>query len=181
MAEADATMDLRAHIRDIPDFPRPGIVFHDITPLLLDPAALDTAVTALASYGRSLGRVDYVVAAEARGFILGAAIARELGAGFAPARKRGKLPARTISAEYVLEYGVDSLEMHADAFSHGANVLIHDDLLATGGTARALGDLVEELGGHVVGYGFLAELTFLGGRSRLAPFDVRALVSYDSE
>jgi adenine phosphoribosyltransferase len=177
----DTDVDLRAYIRSIPDFPRPGIVFRDITPLLLSPKALDKAVRDLADYGRSRGGIDYVVAAEARGFILGAALARELGAGFVPARKPGKLPSETISAEYVLEYGVDALEMHRDAFAGGANVLIHDDLLATGGTARALCDLVEQLGGHVRGCGFLVELTFLGGRERLHPFDVRALVSYESE
>jgi adenine phosphoribosyltransferase len=175
-----AALDLRSRIRNIPDYPKPGIVFRDITPLLLDPAALSEAVTRLAAYGA--GRdVQFVVAAEARGFILGAALARELGAGFVPARKPGKLPAQTISAEYILEYGVDALEMHADALANGANVLVHDDLLATGGTARALCDLVEQLGGHVVGCAFLAELRFLGGRERLAPFDVHALVSYASE
>jgi adenine phosphoribosyltransferase len=173
-------LDLRAHIRDIPGYPKPGIVFHDITPLLLDAAAFDAAVTRLAAFGAERG-VDLVVAAEARGFILGGAIARELGAGFVPARKPGKLPAKTVSAEYILEYGVDALEMHADALAHGARVLIHDDLLATGGTARALCDLVEQLGGHVVGCAFLAELSFLGGRERLAPFDVLTLVDYPSE
>ena len=130
-------MELREYIRDIPDFPKPGIVFKDITPLLLDPAALDFAVSSIAGYARPLG-VDLVVAAEARGFILGAAVARELGVGFVPARKPGKLPAETVSAEYILEYGVDALEMHADALRDGARVLLHDDLLATGGTARAL-------------------------------------------
>jgi adenine phosphoribosyltransferase len=122
-----------------------------------------------------------VVAAEARGFILGAALARQLGAGFVPARKPGKLPADTITARYILEYGVNALEMHADALSHGERVLVHDDLLATGGTARALCDLVQELGATVVGCAFLVELTFLGGRDRLAPFDVHALTAYDSE
>nr|WP_221243127.1 adenine phosphoribosyltransferase [Conexibacter arvalis] len=171
---------MRSRIRDIPDYPKRGIVFRDITPLLLDAAALDAAVDALVAYAAPRD-VQYVVAAEARGFILGAAVARQLGAGFVPARKPGKLPAETVSAEYILEYGVDALEMHADALAHGANVLVHDDLLATGGTARALCDLVEQLGGHVVGCAFLAELAFLGGRERLAPFDVHALVSYASE
>src|SRR3954464_10003137 len=138
-------MDLRAYIRDIPDFPKPGIVFKDITPLLLDPRALDFAVSSIAGYARPLG-VDLVVAAEARGFILGAAVARELGVGFVPARKPGKLPAETVSAEYILEYGVDALEMHADALADGTRVLVHDDLIATGGTARAVCDLVERLG-----------------------------------
>ena len=171
---------LRAHIRDIPDFPKPGIVFKDITPLLLDPHAIDTAVEGISEWAGPRG-VDFVVAAEARGFILGAAIARELGAGFVPARKPGKLPAEVVTAEYILEYGIDALEMHADALAHGARVLIHDDLLATGGTARALAELVERLGGTVVGCAFLVELAFLDGRRRLEGFDVHSLVSYDGE
>ena len=122
--------------------------------------------------------MDFVVAAEARGFILGAALARELGAGFVPARKPGKLPAETISAEYTLEYGIDALEVHADALAHGARVLVHDDLLATGGTAGALCELVAGLGAHIVGCAFLVELTFLGGRERLAPHDVYSLIEY---
>jgi adenine phosphoribosyltransferase len=173
-------VDLRAHIRDIPDFPKPGIVFKDITPLLLDPGALSEAVRGLSEWGRPRD-VRYVVAAEARGFILGAAVARELGAGFVPARKPGKLPSDTVSAEYVLEYGVDALEVHADAFADGARVLIHDDLLATGGTARAVADLVRRLGGEVVGCAFLVELAFLSGRARLEPLEVHALVRYDEE
>ena len=174
------TLDLRARIRDIPDFPKPGIVFKDITPLLLDPPALDAAIAQLAHWARPL-QVDIVAAAEARGFILGGALARELGAGFVPARKPGKLPYDTVSAEYVLEYGVDALEMHADALSNGARVLLHDDLLATGGTARALASLVEAAGGVVVGLGFLVELAFLGGREALEPYAVHALVAYDGE
>ena len=172
--------DLRARIRDIIDFPRQGIVFKDITPLLLDPVALDAAVSQMAAYASPLG-VEYVVAAEARGFILGAALARELGAGFVPARKPGKLPHDTVSAEYTLEYGIDALEVHADALAGGARVLIHDDLLATGGTARALCDLVAGLGAEVVGCAFLIELSFLGGRARLDPFEVHALLDYQSE
>jgi adenine phosphoribosyltransferase len=172
--------DLRAFIRDIPDFPKPGIVFKDITPLLLDSSALDAAVAGLAAWARPL-ELDLVVAAEARGFILGGALARELGIGFVPARKPGKLPWDTVAAEYVLEYGVDALEMHADALAHGARVLLHDDLLATGGTARALAELVEGAGGVIAGCGFLVELSFLGGRDRLARYDVHALVSYDAE
>jgi adenine phosphoribosyltransferase len=174
------TPDLRERIRDIPDFPKPGIVFKDITPLLLDPEALDSAIGALAGWARPR-EIDLVVAAEARGFILGAAIARELGAGFVPARKPGKLPSQTVSAEYVLEYGVDALEMHADALADGARVLLHDDLLATGGTARALAQLVESAGGVIAGCCFLVELAFLGGREPLAGYDVHALVAYDSE
>jgi adenine phosphoribosyltransferase len=177
---AREAVDLRAHIRDIPDFPKPGIVFKDITPLLLDPAALRAAVAGLADWARPRD-VRYVVAAEARGFILGAALASELGAGFVPARKPGKLPHDTVSAEYILEYGVDALELHSDALAHGERVLIHDDLLATGGTARALCDLVEGLGAEIAGCAFLVELAFLAGRERLTGHDVHALVRYDSE
>ena len=173
-------MDLRRFVRDIPDFPKPGIVFKDITPLLLDAGALNATVDQLAAIARPLA-VEFVVAAEARGFILGAAIARELGAGFVPARKPGKLPHETVSAEYVLEYGVDALEVHADALAGGARVLIHDDLLATGGTAGALCELVEGLGGVVVACSFVIELSFLGGRARLAPRQVDALIGYTSE
>ncbi len=170
-------MDLRAFVRDIPDFPSPGIIFRDITPLLLEPVALDAAVAGLAARVEPAG-VDFVVAAEARGFILGAALARELGAGFVPARKPGKLPARTVSAEYALEYGIDALEVHADALADGARVVVHDDLLATGGTAGALCDLVAGLGAEVVGCAFLVELSFLGGRARLAPHQVYSLIEY---
>jgi adenine phosphoribosyltransferase len=172
-------VDLRSHIRDIPDFPKPGIVFKDITPLLLDHGACNAAICRLADWARPK-EIDLVVAAEARGFILGGALARELGAGFVPARKPGKLPWDTVSAEYILEYGVDALEMHADALSHGARVLIHDDLLATGGTARALCELVEQLGAHVVGLAFVVELGFLHGREKLAGCgDVHSLITYD--
>lgn len=172
-----STVDLKALVRDIPDFPRPGIVFKDITPLLLDAAALDQAVSELAALARPLA-VDLVVAAEARGFILGAALARELGVGFVPARKPGKLPSETVSAEYVLEYGIDALEMHADALAGGIRVLVHDDLLATGGTAAAVCKLVEELGAVVAGCAFLVELSFLGGRARLAPHEVLTVIEY---
>ena len=172
-----STVDLRAFIRDIPDFPRPGIVFKDITPLLLDPAALDAAVSGLAALAKPL-EVDFVVAAEARGFILGGALGRELGAGFVPARKPGKLPHDTVGAEYALEYGIDALEVHADALPDGARVLVHDDLLATGGTAGALCDLVSGLGAEVVGCAFLVELSFLGARSRLGAYPVHALIDY---
>ena len=172
--------DLAAHIRDIPDFPKPGILFKDITPLLLDPEALAEAVRGLAEWAGPRD-VRYVVAAEARGFILGAALARDLGAGFVPARKPGKLPHETVSAEYILEYGIDALEVHSDAFAHGARVLVHDDLLATGGTAKALCELVEQPDGEVAGCAFLIELAFLNGRERLAGYDVQALLRYDSE
>src|SRR5947209_17306533 len=171
-------MDLRAYVRDIPDFPREGIVFKDITPLLLNPEALDAAVARLHHFARDL-EIEFVVAAEARGFILGGALARALGAGFVPARKPGKLPAETVSAEYALEYGLDALEVHADALAGGARVLVHDDLLATGGTASALCDLVARRGGQVVGCAFLVELSFLDGRSRLRPHEVMTLVVFE--
>jgi adenine phosphoribosyltransferase len=170
--------ELSALVREIPDFPRPGIGFKDITPLLLDPGALDAAVTGLAELVADL-HVDFVVAAEARGFILGAALARELRAGFVPARKPGKLPGDTVSAEYALEYGIDALEVHADALAGSARVLVHDDLLATGGTAGALCDLVADLGAEIVGCAFLVELSFLSGRKRLAPHRVDALIQYE--
>jgi adenine phosphoribosyltransferase len=173
-------LDLRAFIRDIPDFPKPGIVFRDITPLMADAGALDEAVRCLADVARPL-RPDVVVAAEARGFLLGAALARELGAGFVLARKPGKLPRDTVRAEYALEYGTDTLEVHSDALHADARVVVHDDLLATGGTAKAVCELVEALGGIVVCCVFLAELAFLGGRERLAGYDVRSLVVYEED
>ncbi|HVM70020.1 MAG TPA: adenine phosphoribosyltransferase [Gaiellaceae bacterium] len=171
---------LRAHIREVPDFPKPGIRFYDITTLFASAEGLDLAVGGLAAFARPLD-VDVVVGAEARGFVLGSALARELGTGFVLARKPGKLPAATISEEYALEYGVDALELHSDAVADGARVLVHDDLLATGGTAEAVCKLVEQLGGVVVGCAFVIELTFLGGRERLAEREVHSLVTYDSE
>jgi adenine phosphoribosyltransferase len=176
---AVADRRLRELIREIPDFPRPGIGFKDITPLLADPDGLAQAVRALAAFARPLG-VDCVVAAEARGFLLGPALALELEAGFVLARKPGKLPYETISAEYMLEYGASQLEVHTDALKGGKRVYVHDDLLATGGTAMALCELVEQLGGEVVGCGFLIELAFLDGRARLAPRETHALLSYES-
>jgi adenine phosphoribosyltransferase len=176
---AGKSVDLRSLIRDIPDFPKPGINFKDVTPLMADAGALADAVSRLAEYARPL-QVDCVVAAEARGFLLGPALALELGAGFALARKPGKLPYETVSAEYLLEYGEETLELHTDAVAAGRRVLVHDDLLATGGTAAALCDLVEQLDGEVVGCGFLIELAFLGGRERLAGRDVHALLTYES-
>ena len=173
-------MDLAQYVRDIPDFPKPGIVFKDITPVMAAPEALDAAVAALADYGRRV-QAEVVVAAEARGFLLGAAVARELGAGFVLARKPGKLPRETVRAEYLLEYGSDALELHSDAVAGGARVLVHDDLLATGGTAKALCELVEQLDGVVAGCGFLIELGFLNGRERLARYDVHALLRYDED
>ncbi|HEX5224918.1 MAG TPA: adenine phosphoribosyltransferase, partial [Solirubrobacteraceae bacterium] len=168
---------LRGLIREIPDFPRAGIGFKDITPLMADAGALAESVRLLAEYARPLG-VQCVVAAEARGFLLGPALALELGAGFVLARKPGKLPYETVSAEYLLEYGSGQLELHSDAVSSGRRVLVHDDLLATGGTAAALCELVETLGGTVAGCSFLIELTFLNGRERLAGREVDALLAY---
>jgi adenine phosphoribosyltransferase len=153
-------------------------VFRDITPLLLDPAAFDHAVGLLAEYARPLA-VDLIVAAEARGFIFGGALARELGVGFVPARKAGKLPHETVSVQYGLEYGLDELHLHADALTGGTRVLVHDDVLATGGTAKAKTDLVERLGGRVAGCAFVAELAFLDGRAALSGYDVHSLVRYD--
>jgi adenine phosphoribosyltransferase len=172
-------VDLARYIRDVPDFPKPGIVFKDVMPLFGAPEALHESVEQLASWAEERSP-DVILGAEARGFVLGAALAYRLGVGFVAARKPGKLPYVTISAKYALEYGVDSLEMHVDAISRGTRVLVHDDLLATGGTARAKCDLVEQLGGVVVGAAFLVELAFLDGRSRLAPYDVHSLVRYDS-
>jgi adenine phosphoribosyltransferase len=171
--------DLRSLIREIPDFPKPGIGFKDITPLMADAEALADVVCQLAEYARPR-QVDCVVAAEARGFLLGPALALELGVGFAIARKPGRLPYQTVSATYLLEYGAGALELHTDAVASGRRVLVHDDLLATGGTAAALCELVEQLGGEIVGCGFLIELAFLNGRERLAGHDVHALLAYES-
>jgi adenine phosphoribosyltransferase len=171
------TVDLEAKIRDIPDFPKRGIVFKDIMPLLADSEALHETVERLAEFAEPR-KPDVVLGAEARGFILGAALAYRLGCGFVAARKPGKLPWRTISAKYALEYGFDALELHADAVSQGARVLIHDDLLATGGTAKAKIDLVEQLGGTVVGLAFVIELEFLNGRDKLEGYDVCSLIAY---
>jgi adenine phosphoribosyltransferase len=170
-------VDLGSYVRDIPDFPSPGIVFKDITPVLAAPEALDAAVSALAGFAAPLD-VQLVVGAEARGFLLGPAVARELGAGFVLARKPGKLPHETVRAEYALEYGVDTLEIHSDAVQEGSHVLVHDDLLATGGTASATCSLVEQLGGIVIGCAFLIELAFLNGRERLGDRRVHSLLTY---
>jgi adenine phosphoribosyltransferase len=164
----------------VPDFPKPGILFYDITTLFLEPRALRQAVEEIADFA-SARDVDYVVSAEARGFVLGGAVAVGADAGFILARKPGKLPRQTSAIEYELEYGVDALEVHADAVRGGARVLVHDDLLATGGTAAALCGLIEQAGGVVAGCAFVIELSFLGGRGRLAGYDVHSLVSYDSE
>ena len=170
------SVDLRALIREIPDFPKPGILFRDITPLLASGAGLQEAVRRMAEPYR--GAVDVVLGIESRGFILGAPIAVELGVGLAIVRKPGKLPASKLAASYALEYGTDSLEIHADAIGHGHRVLVVDDLLATGGTAAAAADLVRQLGGKVAAVSFLIELAALGGRARLAPIPVHAVLSY---
>ena len=170
--------ELRELIRDIPDFPQPGIVFKDATPLFADPAALEQAVEALSEHARPLG-VDFVVAPEARGFILGAAIAARCGAGFIPVRKPEKLPYETTSVSYELEYGMDELHMHVDALPDGARVLLHDDLIATGGTMAAIEELVENEGAEVAGVSFLMELAFLDGRARLRNRDAFSLIRFD--
>jgi adenine phosphoribosyltransferase len=171
------TVDLRSKIREVPDFPTPGVGFKDITPLLADPAALRHTVGALADWVAER-KPDLVLGAEARGFILGAAIAAQAGVGFVPARRPGKLPPETVSASYELEYGENSLELHPEPIRAGARVVIHDDVLATGGTVEAICGLVEGVGGEVVGACFIIELTFLGGRERLAGLDLHSLISY---
>ena len=170
-------LDLKAYVREVPDFPEPGIGFKDISPLLFDHSALSQAVESLAAWTADR-EPDLVLGAEARGFILGAAIAKEAGCGFVPARRPGKLPPETVTARYLLEYGENALEVASDAIAHGARVVIHDDVLATGGTVEAIGGLVERLGGHVVGVNFVIELSFLGGRERLAGYDMHALITY---
>ncbi|MDQ6918935.1 MAG: adenine phosphoribosyltransferase [Candidatus Dormibacteraeota bacterium] len=173
-------MNLRDHIRTIPDFPIPGIMFRDITPLLGHARALAESIEAMSSHWLD-ARVDLVAAMEARGFIFGAAIAKELRAGFVPVRKSGKLPYTTRTIEYTLEYRNDSLFIHEDAVRQGQRVLVVDDLIATGGTARAVGQLVEMLGGEVVGFGFLVELVDLKGREVLAGYDVRSEIEFEGD
>ena len=171
------SLDLASLVRDVPDFPKPGIVFKDIMPLLANGQAFHQAVEELAEWAEPR-KPDIVLGAEARGFITGGALAERLGVGFVAARKPGKLPWRTVSAKYALEYGFDALELHADAIGQGQRVLVHDDVLATGGTAAAKCELVERLGGEVVGVLFLIELDFLHGRERLGAYDVRSLITY---
>lgn len=170
-------LDLKAYIRDVPDFPKEGIIFRDIMPLLGNPEALRYTVDRLAEFGVGK-KPDVILGAEARGFILGAALAYSLGAGFVAARKPGKLPWDVCSAAYELEYGMDTLEVHTDAIREGQKVIIHDDLLATGGTAKAKVELVEQSGGEVVGLVFVVELGSLGGRDKLHGYDVLSLVEY---
>jgi adenine phosphoribosyltransferase len=169
--------DLTAKIRDVPDFPEPGIVFKDIMPLLADEATLRETVDLLAEWIEPR-KPDVILGAEARGFILGAALAYKLGCGFVAARRPGKLPWKTVSATYALEYGENALELHADAISDGQRVLVHDDVLATGGTAKAICDLAAQLGGEIVGVVFVIELAFLEGRKHLEQYDVHSLITY---
>jgi adenine phosphoribosyltransferase len=170
-------MDLTRHIRPVPDFPKPGILFRDITPLLADHAALAAAIAAMAEPWRA-GTIDAVAAVEARGFLFAGPLALDLGVGVIPVRKPGKLPADTIAHEYELEYGRDRLEMHRGVLAAGARVLVVDDVLATGGTAAACMRLVEAAGGTVAGAAFLVEIAPLGGRERLAPHRVESVIVY---
>jgi adenine phosphoribosyltransferase len=164
-------------VRDVPDFPKPGILFKDIVPVVQDYAALKESIALLADWARDK-KIDAVVGIEARGFIFGAPLALELGVGFVPLRKLGKLPYNRVAEEYALEYGTNTVEMHSDSISPGQKVIIIDDLLATGGTAAAAARLVERLGGKVAGFGFLIELEFLEGRKVLSPYEVHALLRY---
>ena len=168
---------LTSKIRQVPDFPKPGILFYDITTLLADPQGFRDTIDALTAPFAGQG-IDRVVGIESRGFILAAAVADRLGAGFVPIRKPGKLPSTTLGESYALEYGTDSLEIHEDAIAPGQRVAVVDDVIATGGTAAAVGELVEGLGGSVACYAFLVELTFLNGRSKLPGRDVRSLIRY---
>ena len=168
---------LRERIRDVPDFPKPGIVFKDIMPLVADREALRETIDLLAEWSRPR-EPDMILGAEARGFIFGGALAYTLGCGFVTARKPGKLPWRTVEATYALEYGTDSLQIHADAFAEGQRVIVLDDVLATGGTAKAKVELVQQLGGVVVGALFVIELEFLHGRDKLQGYDVHSLIQY---
>jgi adenine phosphoribosyltransferase len=171
------TLDLRDLVRDVPDFPTKGIVFKDLMPLIADNEYLAETIRRLADWAKPR-EPDLILGAEARGFIFGGALAFALGAGFIAARKPGKLPRETVEATYALEYGTDSLQIHRDAVSPGARVIVLDDVLATGGTAKAKVELVEGLGGVVAGALFVIELTFLNGRDKLAGYDVHALIQY---
>lgn len=170
-------MDLKAHIRDIPDFPKPGILFRDITPLLGNPTAMQYSIDLFAEKVAEY-RPDYIVGIESRGFIFGMPLAYKLGVGFAPVRKPGKLPAAVYQASYALEYGNDSLELHQDAFPAGSRVLIVDDLIATGGTAAATAQLIEKTGCTVAGFGFVIELAGLNGRAKLPDVPITVLLQY---
>ena len=171
--------NLKKLIREVPDFPKPGINFYDITTLLLDAEGLEQTIDALTEKCRGMS-IDTVIGVESRGFIFGAPLAYQLGVGFIPVRKPNKLPAESVSVEYDLEYGQDSLEMHKDAVSDGHRILIVDDLLATGGTAKAVVDLVESVGGKIEGLLFVVELDFLKGREKFNGYNVQSLVNYSS-
>lgn len=168
---------LKEIIRDVPDFPKPGILFKDITTLLKDPRALKETGEILLDFTKDV-KIDLVAGIESRGFIFGPLLAEKLGLGFVPIRKPGKLPADTYSVSYDLEYGTDTLEMHQDAIPEGANVLLHDDLLATGGTAAAAAQLIEKAGGKVAQMSFIIELSFLPGREKLGGYDIRSIIQY---
>ena len=172
--------DIKKYIRTVNDFPKPGIMFRDITTLFKEPQGLKLSFDALLKFTEGL-KIDKVVGIESRGFMFGAMLAERLGVGFVPIRKPGKLPAETVKEEYSLEYGKDTIEIHKDAIQPGDTVLLHDDLLATGGTARAAVNLIEKLGGKVVQVSFIIELSFLKGREKLKGYDVRSLVDYESE
>lgn len=171
-------MDIKQHIRDIVDFPKQGIIFKDITPLMLDPEVMNATVDQLLALIPKDVKIDKLVAMESRGFFFGTLIAQRLGAGFVPARKKGKLPFETCVATYELEYGTDQIEIHIDAIKPGENVLIHDDVLATGGTAKAVTEIVEQLGGNIIQCQFLMQLDFLKGREKLFPYPVASLLNY---
>lgn len=171
-------MDIKPYIRDIVDFPKPGIVFKDITPLMLNAEVLNATVDQLLELLPKDVKIDKVVAMESRGFFFGTLLAQKLGAGFVPARKKGKLPFETCSAIYELEYGTDQIEIHKDAIMPGENVLIHDDVLATGGTAKAVTEIVEQLGGNIVQCQFLMALDFLNGKDKLTAYDVQSILHY---
>ena len=170
-------MDLKAHIRHVPDFPKPGILFYDITTLLRDPTGFKTTIDRLSIPYLDKG-IDAVIGIESRGFILGGPVAQRIGAGFVPIRKPGKLPAKAVKESYALEYGTDALEIHEDAIQKGQRILIVDDVLATGGTAAAATQLVKRLGGQLHGLAFLIELLFLDGKSKLAGEDVFSVLQY---
>jgi adenine phosphoribosyltransferase len=173
-------MELKSLIRDVPDFPKKGIVFKDITTLLKSAEGLSKTADELYNYAKDK-KITKIVGIESRGFILGGILALKLNAGFIPVRKPGKLPAETISESYALEYGIDTIQIHKDAIQPGDMILLHDDLLATGGTMEAACKLIEKLGGIVVQISFIVELTFLNGREKLKKYDVKSLLQYDSE
>lgn len=173
-------MDLKAHIRNVKDFPKPGIMFRDITTLLKNPEAFNYTLEQLLEFAKAK-KINKVVGIESRGFIFGSVLAHKLNCGFIPVRKPGKLPAEKVSISYSLEYGEDTLEIHKDAIQKGDRVLVHDDLLATGGTMNAVCRLIEKLGGEIVQVSFIVELSFLNGREKLKSYDVRSIVNYENE